>query len=75
VPVSVPTLTPPRRLLVSPSLARNELRRFLHDQFKSVFDGNGAITNTPVAGENNVAILFDRDKHVLGIDNLQTKRQ
>jgi hypothetical protein len=33
------------------------------------------ITNTPVAGKKNVALLFDRDKHVLGIDNLQPKRQ
>jgi hypothetical protein len=60
---------------ISPSLARNEVRRFLHDQFKSVFNGSGALTNIPVAGKKNVALLFDRGKHVLGIDNLQTKRQ
>jgi len=56
-------------------LARNELRGFLHDQFKLVFDGSSPITNTPVAGKKEVALLFDCDKHVLGIDNLQTKRQ
>ena len=39
---------------ISPSLARNELRGFLHDQFKLVFDGSSPITNTPVAGKKNV---------------------
>ena len=60
---------------ISPSLARNELRGFLHDQCKLVFDGSSSITNTPVAGKKNVALLLDCDKHVLGIDNLQAKRQ
>ena len=30
--------------------------------------GSGAITNTPVARKKNVALLFDRGKHVLGIN-------
>ena len=60
---------------ISPSLARNELRGFLHDQFKLVFDGSNPITNTPVAGKKNVALPLDCDKHVLGIDKLQTKRR
>jgi len=67
----------PRRAVcsISPSLTRNELRGFLHDQCKLVFDGSSSITNTPVAGKKNVALLLDCDKHVLGIDNLQAKRQ
>ena len=48
-------------------MARNKVRRFVHDQFKSVFNGSGALTNIPVAGKKNVALLFDRGKHVLGI--------
>ena len=41
---------------IPPSLARNELRGFLHDQFKLVFDGSNPITNTTVAGKKNVAL-------------------
>ena len=72
-----PAKSRPRRAFcsISPSLARNELRGFLHDQCKLVFDGSNPITNTPIAGKKNVALPLDCDQHVLGIDKLQTKRQ
>jgi hypothetical protein len=58
------------RLGHSPSLARSEGRRRLHDQAKSLFDGSGAIKNTPVACKKNMAHVLDCEKHVLRIDDL-----
>src|ERR1700724_326627 len=59
----------------SPSLAHDEVRRLLHDQAKPLFDVRRAPENTLVACKKNVAATFGRDKHVLGIDSLQTKRE
>jgi len=60
---------------ISPSLARNEARRSLHHQAKSLFDGTSArgMKNTPIARKKSVARMSGCDKYVLSIDSLHTE--